>query len=314
MSAAASTTAALSAAPPRQRTPTPSSEDELLALVEARALVEGRTESPYPGLSFYRMQGTTTCRKSGFQGATLLAVLRGRKTLRFGGETLDADPSRHVVVTRETGFESATFPAHDGPFLALSLTFSAEIIVKALVALSELGASTAVETVPAFVSSFDACNVDTLVRLMRTLDDPVDLRLIAPLIVEECAVRLLRCNAAAAMRSALLADGDALKIETAMKYIRANASRALSVQQIARQVGMSTSHFAHRFRDVARTSPMRYLRQVRLGEARTLMISEGVRPSEVAARVGFESPSHFSREFKRHFGAAPAEYVRKFRP
>ena len=108
-------------------------------------------------------------------------------------------------------------------------------------------------------------------------------------------------------------DGDLLKVESAMKFMRAHAARPLSVQQIARHVGMSESHFAHRFRDVARVSPMRYLRHVRLAEARSLMLAEGSRPSEVAGRVGFESASHFTREFKRFYGASPGEYVRRFR-
>jgi AraC-like DNA-binding protein len=98
-----------------------------------------------------------------------------------------------------------------------------------------------------------------------------------------------------------------------MRYMRTHAARPLRVEQIARHVGMSASHFAHRFRELARVSPMRYLRQVRLRDARALMLAEGRRPSEVAAHVGFESTSHLTREFKRLFGAAPAEYVRRFR-
>jgi AraC-like DNA-binding protein len=76
---------------------------------------------------------------------------------------------------------------------------------------------------------------------------------------------------------------------------------------------MSESHFAHRFSEVARVSPMRYLRQLRLDHARALMLGEGARPSEAAARAGFESPSHFNREFKRLYGAPPADYVRRLR-
>jgi AraC-like DNA-binding protein len=89
--------------------------------------------------------------------------------------------------------------------------------------------------------------------------------------------------------------------------------RPLTVLAVARQVGMSASHFAHRFREIARISPMRYLRQMRLDHARTLLLSEQARPSEAAARTGFESASHFTREFKRLFGAPPADYVRRVR-
>jgi AraC-like DNA-binding protein len=96
-----------------------------------------------------------------------------------------------------------------------------------------------------------------------------------------------------------------------MEYMRANAARSLSVEGIARQVAMSPSHFAHRFRAVARTSPMRYLKQVRLDEARALLLSGNLRVSEAANRVGYESPSHFTRDFKVTYGVAPAEYLRR---
>lgn len=285
---------------------------ELVALAEALTPSEGRTDTAYPGLAIYRFEDTTTCSKSAVPGATLVVVLRGDKVVRIAGQTLHADTSRHLVITRETDVE-ATSRAHEGSYLSLSLTFPTETIVKALVALADAGEPMTEETIPAFVSTSEACLSETLVRLLRTLDDPVDRRLVAPLVVEELALRLLRCDAAAAMRSAIGKNGDAIKIDRAMRFMRESSARALSVHQIARHVGMSASHFAHRFRDVARVSPMRYLRQLRLGEARALMLVEGARPSEVAVRVGFESASHFSREFKRQFGAAPAEYVRKMR-
>jgi AraC-like DNA-binding protein len=98
-----------------------------------------------------------------------------------------------------------------------------------------------------------------------------------------------------------------------MRYLRDHAARTVSVDEVARHVAMSPSHFAHRFRAVARTSPMRYLKQVRLQNARALLVADGLRVNEAAARVGYESASHFTRDFKSYFGAAPAEYQRRFR-
>jgi len=89
--------------------------------------------------------------------------------------------------------------------------------------------------------------------------------------------------------------------------------RPFSVDSIARQVAMSTSHFAHRFRVVARMSPMRFVKEVRLDAARALLLCKGARASEVALRVGYESPAHFARDFKRRFGASPARYARRLR-
>ena len=123
------------------------------------------------------------------------------------------------------------------------------------------------------------------------------------------------------MNTDLLGKGKAMRetvlgkeyVERAMAFMRANATRPLSVQAVARQVGMSPSHFAHRFRALARVSPMRYLKQIRLQEARALMLAGRASVAEAAVRVGYESPSHFTRDFKSSFGAAPAAYVRALR-
>ena len=99
---------------------------------------------------------------------------------------------------------------------------------------------------------------------------------------------------------------DATRILSAMRFIRERHADKLNVEQLARHAGMSPSHFAHRFRAVARVSPMRYLREVRLDAARTRLLRNGSRVSEVAVEVGFESPAHFTREFKRRFGVSPS--------
>ncbi|MGZ3437923.1 MAG: helix-turn-helix domain-containing protein, partial [Polyangia bacterium] len=117
----------------------------------------------------------------------------------------------------------------------------------------------------------------------------------------------------AVLRAAVARDRDADSIQQAMLFMRAHATRPLSVEEVARHVAMSPSHFAHRFRAVARTSPMRYLKQVRLLDARALLLADGLRVNEAAARVGYESASHFTRDFKSYFGATPADYVRRFR-
>jgi AraC-like DNA-binding protein len=91
-----------------------------------------------------------------------------------------------------------------------------------------------------------------------------------------------------------------------MQFIRANHARKLTVEGLARQLAMSPSHFAHRFTAVARISPMRFLREVRLERARALLFESGARAGEVGVRVGFESAAHFAREFKRRYGAPPS--------
>jgi len=141
--------------------------------------------------------------------------------------------------------------------------------------------------------------------LLRLIADPAEAKLLGPLLVDEILLRLLRTDAAATLRAGVGSVVDAQRIVEAMKFIRENYAEKLRVEEVARRVAMSPSHFAHRFQAVARISPMRYLRQVRLERARERLVG-GARVSEVAVDVGFESPAHFTREFKRRFGVSPS--------
>ena len=241
---------------------------------------------------------------------TFGVVLQGEKQIRIGEHSLHADAGQVVVITRETELHSAMRASANEPYLGVSWCFSTERVARALVGLAEAGESADSETIPAFVMPIDAAIADALTRLLRTLDDELDRKLIAPLVIDELLYRLLRSDAAAALRHAVGRPQDAQSILASMQYIREHHAQKLSVEALARSAAMSPSHYAHRFRAVARMSPMRYVREVRLERARTLLFEHGARASFVAAQVGFESPAHFAREFKRRFGAPPSQLMR----
>jgi len=281
--------------------------------IDDHAIDEGRSDVPYAGLSVFRISSTTVVRKEPTFGVTLGIVAQGSKTLRVHGRTLEIDPSNYLVVTREMQYDATVQPGSGPrPFLGVSVTFPPELVARAMVALADGGESRSSPPMPAFAAPLESALAEPLSRLLKTVDDPVDRRTLAPLAVEELVVRLLRSDAAAAMRGAIRST-DAGPITEAMRLMRTQAFRPLSVEGIARQVAMSPSHFAHRFRAVARMTPMRFVKEVRLDAARTLMLSQGARASEVALRVGYESPAHFARDFKRRFGAPPVRYVQRLR-
>ncbi|HVT07493.1 MAG TPA: helix-turn-helix domain-containing protein [Polyangia bacterium] len=187
----------------------------------------------------------------------------------------------------------------------MSLSFPPERVARALITLAEAGATPSHEASPAFLLDCDLGIAMALERLLRLAADPVEAKLLGPLIVDEILLRLLRTDAAATLRASVGSPADAQRILQAMQYIRENYAEKLRVDEVARRVAMSPSHFAHRFQAVARISPMRFVRQVRLERARERLVS-GARVSEVAMEVGFESPAHFTREFKRTFGCTPS--------
>jgi AraC-like DNA-binding protein len=288
--------------------------DPFRALLAAHAPEHGRCDTVYPGVHFYRATERFRFSNAMAFGPTLALVAQGRKLVRFGELELSYAPCHYLVVTGEGTYDGEVLEASpEAPYLSVMIELPCDVIAKTLLALADANAAPIAEPAPAFVAAVDPVVKDTVVRFVRAIDEPVERRLLAPLILEELVFRLLRTDAAAVLRTAVVRDRDADSIQQAMRYMRARATLPLSVEDVARHVGMSTSHFAHRFRAVARTSPMRYLKQLRLQDARALLLSDGLRIGEVASRVGYESASHFTRDFKSYFGATPAEYLRRLR-
>jgi AraC-like DNA-binding protein len=282
--------------------------EPLRDLVSALAIADGHRPLLVPELCLYRFSEPTTYRKAATFGVTLGVVLQGRMRMRFGDRELTITPERFLLVTRESEHDAAVLSAtRREPYLGLAICFGPERVARALLALAEAGGcDPTADRTPALTMEPDAPVVGALERLLAAIADPVDRRLLAPLIIDEILLRLLRTPGAAAIRSAVGPAGDASRILDVMRFIRQKHRDKLTVPQLARQAAMSPSHFAHRFRAVARVSPMRYLRQVRLDTARSLILQTGARVSQAAIEVGFESPAHFTREFKRRFGVTPS--------
>ncbi|WP_394836021.1 AraC family transcriptional regulator [Pendulispora rubella] len=305
--------------PPKSKTHLAASKEawlaaELRELVARAAIKEGDTEHAFPGLRFLRVSKPLPYRKWHAFGPMLVMVAQGRKVASFRGVNLSYDPSRFFVVTGAAEFEGKIIEAtREKPFFAFCYAISPDIVAKTLLALADQTLAPMAEPVPAFVGAMEIPMLDCAVRWLRALEDPVERRVVAPLVVEELVFRLLRSDAAAAIRSAVGQERDTDKVQSAMQFLRAHVERSLSVEDVARHVAMSPSHFAHRFRAIARVSPMRYLKELRLQHARTLMLAEGLRVGEAAARAGYESTSHFTRDFRTLFGASPGEYARRFR-
>ena len=290
---------------------------ELRDLIDRHAHNLGPNPSPLPGLRFNRAEGPRTFASSRVPSLSVAVVAQGKKICRIGERVYHYDTDTYLVFTGETEFTSSVLEASARrPYLAVSLQLPTEEVVQALLKLDG-GLSrpepTPPPTAPAFAARIDPPLIDALCRLIRTLDDATERQLLAPLVITELVFRLLRSDAAAMVRRAAGRQSDQNRIAQAMSFMRAHMNRRLSVAAIARHVAMSPSHFAHRFREVARTSPMSYLREVRLLAARLSLLNDGNSPTEVASRVGYQSAAHFSRDFKTYFALPPATYARQFR-
>ena len=163
------------------------------------------------------------------------------------------------------------------------------------------------------VSPLDAGLLDAVVRLVRLLEAPADAPYLAPLVIREIVYRLLKGEQGARLSQVADEGGRAHRVTRAVERLRSEFDRPLRVEELARELGMSVSGFHHQFKALTALSPMRFQKQLRLQEARRLMLAEDLDAASAGHRVGFRDASHFNREYKRLFGAPPMRDLDRLR-
>jgi transcriptional regulator GlxA family with amidase domain len=151
--------------------------------------------------------------------------------------------------------------------------------------------------------------LDAFDRLLALLDHPDDLAALAPLVRREIHYRLLTGEAGARLRQMATVDTQSHQVARAIAILNTRFAEALPVETLAREAGMGLSTFHQHFKALTAMSPLQYQKQLRLTEARRLMLSERLDASTAAFRVGYESPSQFSREYRRLFGTPPSKDI-----
>ena len=147
--------------------------------------------------------------------------------------------------------------------------------------------------------------VNAVQRLIDLLDEKQDIPILAPIIQREIIYRLLVGDQGARLRQIASAGSQSHQIARAIDWLKANFTQPLRIDDLAKQASMSASTFHHHFRSMTALSPLQYQKQLRLQEARRLMLSERLDAATASFQVGYESPSQFSREYNRFFGAPP---------
>jgi len=163
------------------------------------------------------------------------------------------------------------------------------------------------------VSALDATLLDAVVRLVRLLDSPLQARLLLPLVTREIIYWLLVGEQGDRLRQMTMPGGHTHRIGQAVEKICRDFNQPLYVEDMAQQIGMSVSGFHHHFKAVTAMSPLQFQKQLRFQEARRLMLGEGLDVATAGHRVGYDDTAHFSREYKRFFGAPPLRDVERLR-
>ncbi|WP_280041335.1 AraC family transcriptional regulator [Pseudomonas sp. Hg5Tf] len=245
---------------------------------------------------------------------SIILVAQGEKRLWVGGEGYPYDPSRFLLTSLDLPANSEVLVASPqlpcvGLTLKLDLRMLAELIAQGgLPPSRERSVATSVgigtATTP-LLASFG--------RLLELLDEPDAIPVLAPLIQREIHYRLLMSDQAARLRQITSVDGQGYRIAKAIDWLKLNYASALRVEELASRVQMSAPTFHHHFRQLTAMSPLQYQKWLRLNEAKRLMLNEHMDVSSAAFKVGYESPSQFSREYSRLFGVPPKRNIEALR-
>ncbi|MCT9931796.1 AraC family transcriptional regulator [Planotetraspora sp. A-T 1434] len=237
----------------------------------------------------------------------LSLVAQGAKRSVLGDRIFDYNAGQYLVVTVDLPLTSQiTHATPTEPFLAFGLPLEPALIAQLLVEAGRFVARP--HDGPGIATSeADERLLDAVVRLLRLLDEPRDVPVLAPGVRREIHWRLLNGPQAALVRQIGLADSQLTLVARAIEWIKTHYDQVIRIDDLAHDVGISVSSLNRHFRAVTAMSPLQYQKQLRLQKARLRLITA---PHDVAAighAVGYDSPSQFSREYKRMFGAPPGQ-------
>ena len=271
----------------------------------ARAISEDGVAQPLPGLHLTRFC-TTMDTIYGTTEPSFCVIAQGSKEVCLGEKCHQYDPYHYLLATLEMPVVGRVLEAsREEPYLGLRLSLDPTLVGSVMVEMGGFSPRSQGDAKAITVSALDATLLDAVVRLVRLLDSPLQARLLLPLVTREIIYWLLVGEQGDRLRQMTMPGGQTHRIGQAVDKICRDFNQPLYVEDMARQIGMSVSGFHHHFKAVTAMSPLQFQKQLRLQEARRLMLGEGLDVATAGHRVGYDDTAHFSREYKRFFGASP---------
>lgn len=292
---------------------------QLVARLQEQVPAEGTLESALEGFSFLRSNGLTQCMSAVYE-PSLAFMIQGRKSVQLGDKEIHYGPLSYLVTSVHLPVLGRIIEATpEQPYLGIKLKIDPQEVTELLLTMGEQAPEPMkLPDCPDAACGMCQTEVDidmlqALTRLVGLLDTPRDIPILAPLARREILYRALQGELGSRMRKFALTDSQANRVSRVIEVIKDRYTEPLRIRDLADHANMSESSLFHSFRQITRMTPLQFQKQLRLHEARRLMVSEGLEAASASYRVGYESSSHFSREYSRLFGAPPRADVSRLR-
>src|ERR687896_1396623 len=287
--------------------------DELAERVARAVGEDGAVEVP-GGLRLLR-RSSPTPKDHGVSSPAFCVIAQGEKEVLLGDDCYRYDANHYLITAAALPTATrVTEASEERPYLGVVLGLDPALVGSVMVEAGHPGPGDQAAVRAFDVSPLDAGLLDAVVRLVGLLDSPADeARFLRPLVTREIVFRLLMGEQGDRLRQIAVSGGHSHRIARALEQLRKDFDRPLRIEDIAREIGMSVSGFHHHFRAVTAMSPLQFQKRMRLQEARRLMLGEDLDAAGAGYRVGYGDASHFTRDYKRLFGAPPVRDVERLR-
>ncbi|WP_312433324.1 AraC family transcriptional regulator [Lacrimispora sp.] len=248
------------------------------------------------------------------QKPSLCIVAQGEKIVMLGSESYRYGISDYLTVSVGVPITGrVTMASPEFPYLAIRLDLDPNLIFDIMKETDLLPNKIKRSSRSLFLGKMPFNLLDAVVRLVQLLDNPKDIPILAPLIIREILYRVLCDEQGDALKLIAMADSNFCRIAEVTEYIKNNYEKNMHIEELALIANMSSATLHRHFKDITAMSPLQYQKQIRLQEARRLLLSESFEAATVAYRVGYDSPSQFSREYLRMFGLPPISDIKQLR-
>ena len=277
---------------------------------------------PYDGNVELRSRGVRVARRSQanqepmhyVQRPTLCIVAQGAKIAMIGDETYGYEAGQMAVYSIDLPMAGrVTRASYSEPYLLLMIDLDAEKIAELTLKVFPHGLPQARDTRALYVGEAGAHIIDAATRLLELMAQPADAELLAPLVVDEILIRLLRGPMGSRVARIGQAGSSVQRVAKAVTWLRTNYDQPVNIDTLAKLVNLSVTSFHRQFKAVTGMSPLQYQKTLRLQEARRLMLTAMLDAGQASRRVGYSSASQFTREYGRFFGSAPAKDINRLR-